>query len=148
MMQTAGRLETVYRGDALRALAAMIWLGVAISAAVAQETPARSRPPEAPEPGASPAPATSPTPSVGSPATARPAEPKYVVPKELGEKVEELLGRRDLASALKSIDQALEKDSGNAALIRLRAEANCRFNQLDSCCIPKSAAPRSSRRRS
>jgi len=119
-MQTVDGLETSYRGDVLRALVAMIWLGVAVSTAAAQEAPTPSRPIEAPEPGAAAAPATSPATPVGSPATAPPAEPKHVLPKELGAKVEELLRRRDLATALKSIDQALQNESSNAALIRLR----------------------------
>jgi len=55
------------------------------------------------------------------------------VAQELRDKVEDLLRRRDLANALKLIDQALAQESGNAALLYLRAQADCRFGKLDPC---------------
>jgi len=109
-----------------------VWLAVAACAAGAQELPAPSQPAEAPPPGTRAEPGQSPqTPGVAS--TPQPAAPKPTVAQELRDRIEDLLRRREFAGALKLIDQALAQEGGNAALLLMRAQADCRFGRLDAC---------------
>src|SRR2546430_374821 len=101
------------------AILAMIYLGADASAVMAQQAPAASEQP-----------ATAP---IGSPTTAQPGEPKHKVSVQLNANVEDLLRRRDFANALKLVEEALAQESGNAALLHLHGQINCRAGKLDPC---------------
>jgi tetratricopeptide (TPR) repeat protein len=110
----------------MRLLAATICLILLVDGAVAQQ-PAGPAPQSEPPAGIEPAPAA-PTHS-----SAEQAELKQGVAKELSVKVEELLRRKDVAGAMKLIDQALARDGANFALYRLRANTNCLLGKIDPC---------------
>jgi tetratricopeptide (TPR) repeat protein len=101
------------------AILALIYLGADAPAVMAQEAPAASE--------------HSATAPVGSPTIAQPGEPKHKVSVQLNVNVEDLLRRRDFAHALKLVDEALAQESGNAALLHLHAQINCRSGKLDPC---------------
>ena len=61
------------------------------------------------------------------------AESKHSLSKELAQKVEALVAKRDFDKAIAAIDEVLKTESGNAELHRLRATVHCRAGNLNFC---------------
>jgi tetratricopeptide (TPR) repeat protein len=120
-----------WEGDVVRAVALLAGLCLAASAS-AQMIPGEVPQPILPfdmadEPalaGAEPAP---------DPGASTPQEPKHVVPKELGDKVQEFASHGDFAKAIALITEALANDGDNAELYRLRATMQCRAANMKLC---------------
>lgn len=100
-------------------------------ATLLSETSNQSEPP-AQQPAAAPPTAPANVPNTAT-ATVSPSETKYKVAKELIDKMQEFVGRREYAKAIASITEALATDNGNAELYRLRATLQCRAANVKLC---------------